>query len=149
MPCWANKVSLFSCSDTYHKIYLTLVRIGLNRLQQNQMESEESKLLNIHVTICDRPYRLKVRPEEEETVRKAARTIAEKIKELQNQFAGSDKQDYLAMALLTAMVEQLGAHKQSISQASDDGLAVALDTLNQQLADALQQWSYSRPVTPF
>jgi len=108
-------------------------------LQQNQMESEESKLLNIHVTICDRPYRLKVRPEEEETVRKAARTIAEKIKELQNQFAGSDKQDYLAMALLTAMVEQLGAHKQSISQASDDGLAVALDTLNQQLADALQQ----------
>ena len=48
------------------------------------MDTEESKLLNIHVTICDRPYRLKVKPEEEETVRKAARIIAEKIKELQN-----------------------------------------------------------------
>ena len=44
------------------------------------MDTEESKLLNIHVTICDRPYRLKVKPEEEEIVRKAARIIAEKIK---------------------------------------------------------------------
>ena len=58
-------------------------------------------MLNIHVTICDRPYRLKVKPEEEETVRKAARIIAEKIKELQNLHSGSDKQDYLAMAMLT------------------------------------------------
>ena len=44
------------------------------------MDTEESKLLNIHVTICDRPYRLKVKPEEEEIVRKTARIIAEKIK---------------------------------------------------------------------
>lgn len=103
------------------------------------MESEESKLLNIQVTICDRPYRLKVRPEEEEHVRKAARTIAEKIKELQSQFAGSDKQDYLAMLLLTAMVEQLGAHKEPITNEPDSELNAALDTLNQQLAEALQQ----------
>jgi len=102
------------------------------------MESEESKLLNIHVTICVRPYRLKVRPEEEEHVRKAARTIAEKIKELQSQFAGSDKQDYLAMLLLTAMVEQLGAHKEPITTGQDATLDAALDALNQQLAEALQ-----------
>ncbi|HNV98581.1 MAG TPA: cell division protein ZapA [Chitinophagales bacterium] len=101
------------------------------------MESEESKLLNIHVTICDRPYRLKVRPEEEENVRKAARTIAEKIKELQNQFAGSDKQDYLAMLLLTTMVEQPGAHKETSASATSE-FDSALDALNKQLQEALQ-----------
>jgi cell division protein ZapA (FtsZ GTPase activity inhibitor) len=77
------------------------------------MDTEESKLLNIHVTICDRPYRLKVKPEEEEIVRKAARIIAEKIKDLQMQHAGNDKQDYLAMTVLTMMVEQLGAEQKT------------------------------------
>ncbi len=101
------------------------------------MESEESKLLNIHVTICDRPYRLKVRPEEEENVRKAARTIAEKIKELQNQFTGSDKQDYLAMLLLTTLVEQPGAQTEPASTSNAD-MDSTLDALNKQIAEALQ-----------
>jgi cell division protein ZapA (FtsZ GTPase activity inhibitor) len=64
-------------------------------------------LININVTICDRPYRLKVKPSEEEHVRRAARTINEKVKELQSQYAAKDKQDYLAMSMLTFMVEKL------------------------------------------
>lgn len=94
-------------------------------------------MLNIHVTICDRPYRLKVRPEEEENVRKAARTIAEKIKELQNQFSGSDKQDYLAMLLLTTMVEQPGANRLT-SESVNTEVDSVLDAINKQLQDALQ-----------
>lgn len=100
------------------------------------MESEDSKLLNIHVTICDRPYRLKVRPEEEETVRKAARAIAEKIKELQGMYSGSDKQDLLAMSLLMTMVER--PHTQVVAESDNTNLDAAIDALNQQIAEALQ-----------
>jgi cell division protein ZapA (FtsZ GTPase activity inhibitor) len=104
------------------------------------MDTEESKLLNIHVTICDRPYRLKVKPEEEETVRKAARIIAEKIKDLQAQHAGNDKQDYLAMTILTMMVEHLGAeHKQPEPVIQETDLTAELQQLNQQILKALQQ----------
>ena len=52
-------------------------------------------LININVTICDRPYRLKIKPEEEENVRKAAKQLNDKVKDLQQQYAAKDKQDYL------------------------------------------------------
>lgn len=103
------------------------------------MDTEESKLLNIHVTICDRPYRLKVKPAEEETVRKAARIIAEKIKDLQSQHSGNDKQDYLAMTLLTMLVEQLGEeHKVTESNHQITDYSAELEQLNQQILKALQ-----------
>lgn len=104
---------------------------------KNPMDTEESKLLNIHVTICDRPYRLKVKPEEEETVRKAARIIAEKIKELQNLHSGSDKQDYLAMAMLTMMVDKLGEENKTIEQIPETDHTSELELLNQQILKAL------------
>ena len=66
-------------------------------------------LININVNICDRPYRLKIKPEEEEFVRKAAKTINQKVKELQGEYAAKDKQDYLAMTALQQKVETLSA----------------------------------------
>lgn len=102
------------------------------------MDSEESKLLNINVTICDRPYRLKVKPEEEETVRKAARLLAEKIKDLQNLFAGSDKQDYLAMTALTLMVELSGEKEKTTEQAPAPDITAELEQLDQYIIKALQ-----------
>lgn len=95
-------------------------------------------MLNINITICDRPYRLKVRPEEEETVRKAARTIAEKIKELQNQYSGSDKQDYLAMLLLTTLVEQQGKNTEPATGDTSEFLTL-VDKLNRQVTEALHR----------
>ena len=41
-----------------------------------------SRTINIKVIIADRPYRLKVAPKEEEVVRKAAKLIKQKMKEL-------------------------------------------------------------------
>lgn len=102
------------------------------------MDTEESKLLNIHVTICDRPYRLKVKPEEEEIVRKAARIIAEKIKDLQTRHAGNDKQDYLAMTVLTMMVEQLGdEQKKPEPVVIETDISAELAQLNQQITKVL------------
>jgi len=56
--------------------------------------------LTISVTIADRPYRLKIRKEEEERVRKAAKKINERIKEYSENYAFNDRQDLLAMVSL-------------------------------------------------
>ncbi len=56
--------------------------------------------LTISVTIADRPYRLNIRKEEEEGIRKAAKTINEKIKQYSDNYAFNDRQDLLAMVSL-------------------------------------------------
>ncbi|HPI31463.1 MAG TPA: cell division protein ZapA [Bacteroidales bacterium] len=55
---------------------------------------------SISVVIADRSYRLTIARQEEEIVRKAARTINDKIKEFANNYAFKDKQDLLAMIAL-------------------------------------------------
>lgn len=56
--------------------------------------------LTITVNISDRPYRLKIKREEEEIIRKAVKEIDQRIKEYSEHFAFNDKQDLLAMVLL-------------------------------------------------
>ncbi len=56
--------------------------------------------LTISVTIADRPYRLNIRKEEEERIRKAAKMINEKIKQYSENYAFNDRQDLLAMVSL-------------------------------------------------
>ncbi len=101
-------------------------------------ESDEDKLLNIQITICDRPYRLKVKPEEEENVRRAAKIIADKIKGLQTLHTGNDRQDYLAMTVLTMMVEKLGEENTPTEHTTDPEITTELEQLNQQILKVLQ-----------
>lgn len=56
--------------------------------------------LTITVNIADRPYRLKIKREEEEIIRRAVKEIEMRIKEYSQHFAFNDKQDLLAMVLL-------------------------------------------------
>jgi cell division protein ZapA len=56
--------------------------------------------LTITVNIADRPYRLKIKREEEEVIRKAVKEIEQRIKEYSEHFAFNDKQDLMAMVLL-------------------------------------------------
>lgn len=56
--------------------------------------------LTITVKIADRPYRLTIKKEEEEIIRKAAGEINEKAKNYSNNYAFKDKQDLLAMVAL-------------------------------------------------
>ncbi len=67
----------------------------------------EDKTLNISVSIADRPYRLKVKPEEEADVREAAKKINDRIMEFQKSYHANDKQDYLAMAALLFTTENI------------------------------------------
>jgi cell division protein ZapA (FtsZ GTPase activity inhibitor) len=92
-------------------------------------------LININVNICDRPYRLKVKPEEEESVRKAARVINDKVKDLQSQYSAKDKQDYLSMASLMLMVEQL--NKPSTLTIEDAGFSDRIEELENRLDQVL------------
>jgi cell division protein ZapA len=98
---------------------------------------KEQEVININVTICDRPYRLKIKPDEEEAVRKAARHISEHVKGLQEQFAGKDKQDYLAMFALTLAVGS--QNNESQLNGLQESIASELAALDNHLNTALQQ----------
>lgn len=58
------------------------------------------QLIPLNIVIGDRNYRIKILPEDEETVRKVLKTINEKILEFKTQFAGKDMQDYVSMVLI-------------------------------------------------
>ncbi len=66
-----------------------------------------NNLLNISVSIADRPYRLKINKDEEAQVRSAAKMLNDKISEYQNSYHANDKQDYLAMAALLVTTDFL------------------------------------------
>jgi cell division protein ZapA (FtsZ GTPase activity inhibitor) len=73
----------------------------------------------ITVTIADRIYRLTIERKEEETVRKAARLIEEKIKEYANNYAFKDKQDLLAMVALHFSTNSLNEEVASEAEVKD------------------------------
>jgi len=58
------------------------------------------EMIPINIVIGDRSYRIKVHPKDEEIVRKAVKTINDKVLEFKTQFAGKDMQDYVAMVLV-------------------------------------------------
>lgn len=67
----------------------------------------EDGTVNINVIVADRPYRLRISPEEEDNVRKAAQLIKDKIRDLQKMYDAKDKQDFLAMSALMFAVDSL------------------------------------------
>ena len=58
------------------------------------------ELIPINIVIGDRPFRIKIKPEDEGTVRSTLKTINDKIIEFKTQFAGKDMQDYVSMVVL-------------------------------------------------
>ncbi|MBI2283463.1 MAG: cell division protein ZapA [Bacteroidetes bacterium] len=65
-----------------------------------------SELIPVNILIADRSYRLKIEAADEETVRKTAALINDKVTEFKTQFAGKDMQDYVSMVLLWFATEQ-------------------------------------------
>lgn len=60
---------------------------------------------SIKVSIAGRPYPLKVTEEEEALVMEIAEEIGRRVNEYQSMYRNHDKQDYLAMTLLTYALE--------------------------------------------
>jgi len=92
------------------------------------MEENESK--QITVLIANRPYPLRIKSEDESAIRRIVKEVNEKVNRFQLMYTNKDKQDCLAMALLTFAVD---LHLQKQSTALDDELFRRIDSLDKLL----------------
>lgn len=76
----------------------------------------EAALIPLNILIGDRTYRIKVLPEDEETVRGTLKVINEKILEFRTQYAGKDMQDYISMVLIWYATQPKQANGPGIQQ---------------------------------
>jgi cell division protein ZapA len=95
----------------------------------------EEKLIPANIIVADRTYRLKIKPEEEETVRKALKIVNDKILEFKTQFAGKDMQDYIAMCLI--MYATQPAENNTASAFSSADIEARLQKLESLLDESL------------
>ena len=65
--------------------------------------------LSIRINIADRYYPLKIDRKDEEKIRKAARSINEKVLQYKQKYTDKDTQDFLAMAALQFVIKVLEA----------------------------------------
>ncbi|EKF55633.1 hypothetical protein I215_06752 [Galbibacter marinus] len=91
--------------------------------------------LKIKISIADRVYPLTIMPEQEEGLRKAAKTIDQLIKQFEKSYAVRDKQDVLAMCALqfASQVEQKSIDKEMTNEQTKERLI----KLNELLANHL------------
>ena len=75
------------------------------------MDSEEMK--SITVLIASRPYPLRIKIEDERRIKDIVKDINEKISDFQLTYTQKDKQDCLAMSLLTYAVDLQKQQEQS------------------------------------
>lgn len=69
------------------------------------MSSHPEALIPINVWLSGRSYRIRVAPQDEGRVRKAAKKADELITDLRRHYAGKDDQDFIAMCLLMYATE--------------------------------------------
>lgn len=91
--------------------------------------------LKIKISIADRVYPLTIKPEQEEGLRKAAKTIDQLIKQFEKSYAVRDKQDVLAMCALqfASQVEQKSIDKEMTDEQSKERLIKLNDLLSKHL----------------
>jgi cell division protein ZapA len=89
--------------------------------------------LSIRVNVADTYYPLKVEPENEEKIRKAARMINEKVMQYKQRYADKDVQDFLAMASLQYVVKLTEEEE----KAGNDNLPAALNEMIKKIDSVL------------
>ncbi len=94
---------------------------------------EETDTIHITVVIAGRPYPLRIKEKDEPVVRQLIRDINDKVNRFQQTYANKDKQDCLAMTLLTQSIE---LYKSQIA-APDNALTSPLSRLEALLDKAL------------
>jgi hypothetical protein len=88
-------------------------------------------MVSIKINVADRIYPIRIKAEEEELVREAARGIDEHISKLALNYAPKDKQDLLAMSLL--YYATTSARLDGSNTIEDKDISERLERLNQQL----------------
>ena len=98
------------------------------------MSGQDTK--NITVVIASRPYPLKVKKEDEAAIRKIIKEINEKINRFQLTYSNKDKQDCLAMAVLTYAVDLYKAQQGAVQ---DEVYSAKLAQLEQILDEIMDE----------
>ena len=95
---------------------------------------DDKEMSNITVLIAGRPYPLKIKVGDEQTIRKIVKEVNDKVNQFQLTYAKKDKQDCLSMALLTYAVD---LHKNQMNNidtpVSEDGLSDKIHQLDELL----------------
>lgn len=73
------------------------------------------KETTLSISIAGNAYPVKVKPEDEQTITKAARLINDKIKALKETYVVSDKRDLLAMCALQLATQNIQLESQNDS----------------------------------
>lgn len=97
---------------------------------------EDKEALNITVLIGGRPYPLKIKAGDEHTIRKIVKEINEKVNSFQLTYTQKDKQDCLAMALLTYAVDLQKARQTRVDKDVADKIHQIDSLLNAVLSDS-------------
>jgi cell division protein ZapA len=96
----------------------------------------KDELIPLNLLIADRTYRILINPQDEEVVRKTAKTINDKLLEFKTQFAGKDMQDYIAMVLVWFATEQNASISNKVNL---DNVSSRLQTLEKMIDNALTE----------
>ncbi|MCA6077935.1 cell division protein ZapA [Fulvivirga sedimenti] len=91
--------------------------------------------LSIKIKIADREYPMKVRPEDEERVRKAGKSINERLRNYRERFGIDDKQDLLSMVAFDCLIEKMEAEEKSYG--ADESVLEKINDLNNRISQAL------------
>ena len=92
------------------------------------------ELIPVNILVGDRNYRLKIKPADEESLRKTIKLINNKLIEFKTSFAGKDMQDYIAMVLIWLATEQPAT---ALSHEDFKKLSEKLKSLQQMVESAL------------
>ena len=89
--------------------------------------------LSIKINIADRYYPLKIDRKDEEKIRKAARSINEKVLQYKQKYSDKDSQDFLAMAALQFVIKVIDTE----GETKDDEVYDKIRELNDELGKVL------------
>ena len=91
--------------------------------------------LSIRINIADRYYPLKIDRKDEEKIRKAARSINEKVLQYKQKYTDKDTQDFLAMAALQFVLKVLEGEEETV----DSEIHEKIRELNDKLGSVFNQ----------
>jgi cell division protein ZapA (FtsZ GTPase activity inhibitor) len=92
--------------------------------------------INITILIGGRPYPLKIKEGDEPVLRKIVKEVEDKLNLYQSTYTRKDRQDWLAMTLLSYAVE---LHRAQITSEPTQQIGKRLSDLERTLAEALDE----------
>ena len=88
------------------------------------------ELIPVNILVGDRNYRVKIKPADEENLRKTIKLVNNKLVEFKTNFAGKDMQDYVAMVLIWFATEKGNS---PLSEQEESNLDNKLEALEKML----------------